>query len=905
MACKADSESKSIIKLGKQGIVYEKRDEFESSIFRKIYERAFELTELSVRSQRDKWFNKQPHEQHDNIITFVGRRGTGKTSSMLSFMKCLRENGLDRDPETKAKTEFIALDWIDASLMEKGEDIFEIILAKMLGEILDKDEDGYQSGMDFRYETRDLHQKFGAIYKKVLDLKRRSSGKSYGDEIAISALRELARSNDLRDEFEKLVEQYIQVQCLKSGRRNTSDTFLVVAIDDVDMNVESGFEILEKIQRYLKVDRLIVLLAINYEQMLICCEKHFSKVYSEHSGYAPETKNQYVSQIAEEYMDKALPSYMRLYLPSLKKKDYDRRILAVDEVGTERNLKQTAFFLAEKKLKVRYDSEGRKRHFLEPNSLRNLNSQYIFQRQMFDLDEEDEKFLEKLDMNFRKKMDDLLFRYTFENLELKERKFFTDLSEEDIRRRGELIVSKFLGELNKRLNGKDKNNTLLYAKKTKSGELTHEFQTEFRIYGYSYGALLRCFYFLGREKVFEKKLVHAFLDMYTIILTRAFYHYKDAELPGKSEQDDCYEMIKEILAGSSAGTWSLYLVPMMKLPNVSSEVYNYSGAVKGAQLENTGFITDKESLKLLTLLEKKADQDSMPEEIAELIEKLTPQIIMLLFLSDFRLELLSGQKKYGLEKEDPGEGRRPAVDPLEVVDPDGTQNNAQEETAVRYKFGKVRADFNVLNFINNIFIFEEIVDNFIQEIYCLIKKDIEDPKAQKSQQVQAMADLAKKVKLILQENEASFYRQMTDWKLKYGGMVVPVYATDIYYNMLKRLERKRKKSPVHNMLEDQLFLYLQKLLLDIKDHLARNDKYYREAAEVTKEKTAENTGKQAEEEKGMYTLAFEECPVIKWLLESKDNKVKDIYNSVVASVIKSDNENEPLYEFDTLRMLMD
>ena len=87
-----------------------------------------------------------------------------------------------------------------------------------------------------------------------------------------------------------MVRYYIRI---KEGLENRDKykTFLVVAIDDLDMNVEYGFEILEKIQRYLKVDRLLVLLAVNYEQMKMCCQKHFVKTYDEYGRILSKESN--------------------------------------------------------------------------------------------------------------------------------------------------------------------------------------------------------------------------------------------------------------------------------------------------------------------------------------------------------------------------------------------------------------------------------------------------------------------------------------------------------------------------------------------------------------------------------------------------------------------------------------
>src|SRR5699024_8414542 len=161
------------------------------------------------------------------------------------------------------------------------EDSFEYILAKMLRDVLDLDDEMRESGYQ-SYEIRELHQDFSSIYGKVLNLKNRSSQQADSDRMSISLLRDLARSSDLRREFEELIQRYLQLKLNREkrpGLKSVEDTYLVVAIDDMDMNVESGFEILEKIQRYLKVKSLIVLLAINHEQMRVCCEKHFSKMY--------------------------------------------------------------------------------------------------------------------------------------------------------------------------------------------------------------------------------------------------------------------------------------------------------------------------------------------------------------------------------------------------------------------------------------------------------------------------------------------------------------------------------------------------------------------------------------------------------------------------------------------------
>ena len=205
------------------GEMYELRKEFSMSMFHRVYKRAYDIVQDCVYRQLEMREDVLVPGNTDNIVTFVGRRGTGKSSAMMSFMQGLEENyekkafsdfTIYRDPDQPNEYErirFIKIDCIDASLLEQGEDIFEEILAKMLKEFLQKDEDGGFSGKH-DYDKKDLYQKFDGIYKKHLSVKKRVQTEEFASEMAISNLRDLARSSDIRKEFQKLVELYIRMK---------------------------------------------------------------------------------------------------------------------------------------------------------------------------------------------------------------------------------------------------------------------------------------------------------------------------------------------------------------------------------------------------------------------------------------------------------------------------------------------------------------------------------------------------------------------------------------------------------------------------------------------------------------------------------------------------------------------
>lgn len=78
-----NSINKNVLVLGQSGTVYEDRKDFQSSLFANVYKRALQITSESIIKQQNYLKKAEPSERPYNIITFIGRRGTGKTSAML------------------------------------------------------------------------------------------------------------------------------------------------------------------------------------------------------------------------------------------------------------------------------------------------------------------------------------------------------------------------------------------------------------------------------------------------------------------------------------------------------------------------------------------------------------------------------------------------------------------------------------------------------------------------------------------------------------------------------------------------------------------------------------------------------------------------------------------------------
>ena len=76
---------------GTNEIYYEDMENFSKSLYKNVYNSAFKQVEGIINSQSeprvDGGNQSRRQNQVDNLICFVGDRGSGKTSAMLSFIK--------------------------------------------------------------------------------------------------------------------------------------------------------------------------------------------------------------------------------------------------------------------------------------------------------------------------------------------------------------------------------------------------------------------------------------------------------------------------------------------------------------------------------------------------------------------------------------------------------------------------------------------------------------------------------------------------------------------------------------------------------------------------------------------------------------------------------------------------
>lgn len=305
-------------------IKYEHYEEFEESLFADVYEKAVVLTsyivDANLRDECEKTLDGRAcmEEQYSNIIAFLGERGMGKSSAMLSFALFLKKYD-DKKIEGRYKLsckipfeinhplKFYVLPRIDAAMLVKGENLIDIVLAKMWSDFRQR----IDESMGQQSEGRETRECFEAVKKSYEVYQRAVSGRDDRNMTSIRQMDELARCLNLRNDFRKLVNAYLEYM---SGRCSCS--FFVLTIDDLDIVSGRTDEILEQIRLFLMVPKVIVLATADYGRLYLECNKSLSSSLI-CPGNIEEREKRQIRGYTEKYLAKIFPSNMRIHMPRL------------------------------------------------------------------------------------------------------------------------------------------------------------------------------------------------------------------------------------------------------------------------------------------------------------------------------------------------------------------------------------------------------------------------------------------------------------------------------------------------------------------------------------------------------------------------------------------------------------
>lgn len=419
-------DGKITLEVGKlRDIKYEEMDKFRTSVSYEAYKEASAITKEIVEDnmqlqQKNKKAGSSGTEirnleQIYNIIFFTGDRGTGKTSVMLSYVEFLKDYyrkfaSLRDEPGNKefymgqSEYMFTGLEYIDASTLDEKEDILGSVLSKMMKKWQDEERRSYgNSGIrraeDYDYKKRQIYMWFSKVYENLKNVRSKSDIMQEDNDAFMETLQNLSLTWNLKCAFQELVMHFLDIMEYPGAERKIGrdNHFLVISIDDLDMNIKHGFQLLDQIRKYFMGPNIIVLLSANYEQLEKICNNHYMAELEKIKDFS-DTKG-YITRLSREYLEKIVPFQRQVVLQSGEKwKFFNGKQIVVKYQGGEKKIPGQEGTLKEiiREDMISYFGagfmpEGKCLYYLTPDTLRELCTWIIRTRRLSALNDISEK----------------------------------------------------------------------------------------------------------------------------------------------------------------------------------------------------------------------------------------------------------------------------------------------------------------------------------------------------------------------------------------------------------------------------------------------------------------------------------------------------------------------------------
>lgn len=665
----------------------------------------------------------------------------------------------------------------------------------------------------------------------------------------MSGLRTLASSQKLKGEFAKLTEDYLMQMRYKynSFREMGKQHFLVITVDDVDLNIQNGFSMLEKIHRYLMLPNIIVLLSIDYQEMLQICMRNFFKVLLKFDS-ALQNGEEFVRELSVDYLDKVLPMNYRIYLPDIGEK-YLRYKLNQKDQGTKKFLLENLY----QKSGIIFDSQGLKRHFYEPKSMRVLSDFTMLLNRLDVLPLSDEKLSEQdkreiynvFEKNNQFLHADLANRMAFSIIKSDgQRRFFTEkVMKSDVNRALEMAVN--------------------YAADVLHGMKFRENQS------YSYGVLINMLYKLGRcESEEYKPLCCCLLAYFSYKFTR-IYILESIQLSVDGDRQMVEAgKFRRLISGSIVGEWEKEMIPRIKQDR-EAEIRE----VPYAKLPNSvAFDTTKrKSFSTWFHIDLPSKEEVSKEQGAEELERIIIEI-ELLYLSLNIINLSDAvSRKWEVKIDDTTE---------ETKEQASSQNailTLHKKSGTGEKVTAIRADFSIFHFVANSL-------NAVNELEQLEKALIGSMKRYYGNKMPFLSRnkfMAGKYKKWAQNSELH--------------AALPLYSFDLMYNIFKRARKDAKERNPIRIERGEVYQYIGDVYRNIAGQLKRQEAFYSPGKTEGKERGEQGQAKEEGKEiQGIPPLhdRFMDCPYVQFFLEDTKAKWKAEFLANVTEKLIAETDDE-------------
>lgn len=286
--------------------------------------RSFEKTEIIHKVEFDKVkklindqiekIKKEEHKDPKNIsryndtITILGTRGSGKTSFLMSILHYCKE-------ERNEDIEIIEL--IDPTLIEEKGHIFLTLISLIADKVEQKISKNECDPCCKEYRQRkswDDKLKILAAGLPSIDIDNASLYSNWHDpeHVMRKGLEAVKAAKRLEENFNKIVDEALEILGKKA---------FLIAFDDIDVNFNNGWKVLETIRKYLTSQQIITLLSGDIKLFSKAIRKHQWKnlgnellTWEGEKLKRIEIFDEMVTEIESQYMQKIMKAPNRIHL---------------------------------------------------------------------------------------------------------------------------------------------------------------------------------------------------------------------------------------------------------------------------------------------------------------------------------------------------------------------------------------------------------------------------------------------------------------------------------------------------------------------------------------------------------------------------------------------------------------
>jgi len=297
------------------------------SLMYPVYEHARKALENVILSSK-RWVDKNESDRSNsdkkdfygygnNVIAFCAPRGQGKTSAMLSLSHALMHcDQLDKHQDkviaeqwkkTLAGKSFHIMPPIDPTVLDGKESVVNLVLAWLFQEINDAWKDCKDSPERIEKDKLELLQHFQKC-KECLARHNGTKDADFSDLIKKSIIFEI------KEHLYAIINCYFRIHSCSD-----KENYLVIQLDDTDMDMVNAYGVLEDVRKFLSLPRTIVLMATYLRQLRMLVAKHYEDVLSLPNGSKGDSQQPIdYMQMAAKYIDKLIPAQQMIHIGSFR-----------------------------------------------------------------------------------------------------------------------------------------------------------------------------------------------------------------------------------------------------------------------------------------------------------------------------------------------------------------------------------------------------------------------------------------------------------------------------------------------------------------------------------------------------------------------------------------------------------